>query len=135
MKFFIIIIPFIYNYIYLFNRKSKIFKVYRKWLFPFLCILLGLLYVILPPDSNGTERTIEIWAFFTPFIFTIYLSLSSLLSKYFNHRDFILYLRYSDEIDYLKPKKSNAKSLDKFISYFSIFFILFLPFIILLFKK
>jgi hypothetical protein len=35
----------------------------------------------------------------------------------------------------LKPKNSNAKSLDKFISYFSIFFILFLPFIILLFKK
>lgn len=135
MKFFIIIVPFIYNYIYLFNRKFKIFKGYRKWLFPFLCILLGLLYASLVSDSNDTERTIQIWAFFTPFIFTIYLSLSTLLSKYFNHRDFILYLRYSDEIDYLKPKNSNAKSLDKLISYSAIFLILFLPFMILLFIK
>lgn len=135
MKFFIIIVPFIYNYIYLFNRKFKIFKGYRKWLLPFLCILLGLLYASLVSDSNDTERTIQIWAFFTPFIFTIYQSLSTLLSKYFNHRDFILYLRYSDEIDYLKPKNSNAKSLDKLISYSAIFLILFLPFMILLFIK
>ena len=133
MKFLIIILPFIYNYIYLFYRKSNLFKGYKKWLIVFTYLAIGAIYNSQISHTNNSERLIQIWSFFTPLIFTLYISLCTFISKQINNRDFKLHLRYSNEIDYLNPKKANSKTADKIISYTAIFLVLFLPFLITIF--
>ena len=133
MKFLVIILPFIYNYIFLFFRKSKLFKGYNKWFIVFTYLAIGSIYNSLISHRNNEERIIQIWAFFTPLIFTLYISLCTFISKRINNRDFKLHLRYSNEIDYLNSKRENSKTTDKIISYTAIFFVLFLPFIVTIF--
>ena len=105
MKFLIIILPFIYNYIYLFYRKSNLFKGYKKWFIVFTYLAIGSIYNSLISHENNAERIIQIWAFFTPLIFTFYILLCTMISKKINNRDFKLHLRYSKEIDYLNQKE------------------------------
>ena len=133
MKFLIIILPFIYNYIYLFYRKSNLFKGYKKWFIVFTYLAIGSIYNSLISHENNAERIIQIWAFFTPLIFTFYILLCTMISKKINNRDFKLHLRYSKEIDYLNPKRANSKTTDKIISYTAIFLVLLLPFFITIF--
>lgn len=133
MKFVIFILPFAYNFLYLFNRKSNLFKGYRKWSIVSLYLMTGLIYIILKSQINNSDKILEIWSFFTPLIFTTYLSLSTFISKQIYNRDFKLFLMYSNEIDYLNPRKSKSKPLDKIISYFALILIFILPFFITIF--
>ena len=133
MKFLVIILPFIYNYIFLFYRKSNLFKGYKKWFIVLTYLAIGSIYNSQISYKNNGERIIQIWAFFTPLIFTLYISLCTFISKRINNRDFKLHLRYSNEIDYLNPKRANSKTTDKIISYTAIFLALFLPFLVTLF--
>ena len=133
MKFLVIILPFVYNFIFLFYRKSNLFKGYNKWFIAFSYLIVGAIYNSIISHTNNFERILQIWSFFTPLIFTFYISSCTFISKQISNRDFKLHLRYSSEIDYLNPKKANSKTTDKIISYTAIFLVLFLPFIITFF--
>jgi len=110
-----------------------LFKGYKKWVIVFSYLIIGSVYNSQISHTNNSERLIQIWAFFTPLIFTLYISFCTFISKIINNRDFKLHLRYSNEIDYLNPKQSNTKTTDKVISYTAIFLVLFLPFLITIF--
>lgn len=133
MNFIIIVFPFIYNFLYLFNRKSNLFKDYKKWIFVISYCIIGIGFYLINENNDETEKSLLTWQFFTPMLFTIYLSTCSVLSKEILNRDFKLFLRYSDEINYQNPKKSKAKLLDKLFSYLAIVLVIVLPLIILIF--
>lgn len=133
MNFFLLILPFFYNYIYLYYRKSKIFKGYKKWCIIIAYFIIGIIFKNEISHTNHSMQLILNWSFATPLIFTFYISLCTFVSKRINNRDFKLYLRFSNEIDDLKPRKTKSKTTDKIISYTAIFLVLLLPYLIVIF--
>ena len=133
MKFLVIIIPFVYNFIFLFYRKSNLFKGYNKWFIAFSYIIVGTIYNSIISHTNNFEQILQTWSFFTPLIFTLYILSCNFISKQINNRDFKLHLRYSNDIDYLNTKKTTSETTDNIISYTAIFLVLFLPFLVTIF--
>lgn len=134
MKIYLIILPYLYNFIFLFNRKKIFFNDYKKWIFVLIYASIGIFFYLYNIDGNiDFQNLLFYWSFLTPLIFTLYIYISTKISIKILNRDFKLYLRFSSEIDYINLKKNkNIKFIDKIISYSCLILIMVLPFLILL---
>jgi hypothetical protein len=135
MKTYLIILPYLYNFIFLLNRKKKFFNDYKKWIVVLIYASIGIFFYLYNTDKNiDFQNLLFYWSFLTPLIFTLYIYISTKISFKILNRDFKLYLRFSSEIDYINIKKNkNIKFIDKIISYSCLILIMVLPFLILFF--
>jgi len=111
-------------FLFLYTRKSKWFPSKIKWLASIILILLGTSGFILTPIADN-ENILLYWGLCVPFISYSFDRLFKYICEKKYNRDFILWLKNSDEIDdSIFGKNPHVKPLDKLFSVAMIFIIM-----------
>ena len=104
------------SFFFLYTRKKKWAKPKMRWLVCSGLFVIGLVGLIMNPISNE-ENIMLFWGLCVPIVYYSIDRLFRLLSFKIYDRDFILWLRWSDEIDdSLFGKNPHVKAYDRLFS-------------------
>ena len=104
------------SFFFLYTRKKKWANPKRRWLICSGLFVIGLVGLILTPITNG-DNVMLFWGLCVPIAYYSLDRLFRLLSLKIYDRDFILWLRWSDEIDdSLFGENPHVKAYDRLFS-------------------
>ena len=105
------------SFFFLYTRKKEWMKPSFVWLICIGLLLVGV-FGFLNSEYESRNKLIMFYGFCVPVIYWTFDRIFKKISLKMHKRDFILYLRYSDEInDQLNGKNQHVKSSDKLFSF------------------
>ena len=104
------------SFFFLYTRKKKWANSKRRWLICSVLFVIGLVGLLLTPVTNR-DNVMLFWGLCVPIVYYSIDRLFRLLSFRIYERDFILWLRWSDEIDdSLFGKNPHIRAYDRLFS-------------------
>lgn len=131
-----ILLPFILNFVLLFNRKKKWVKSKYRWTLVAFMFLIALVLYLTNLYKVYQIPQLILWSFMTPLIFSLINYAFKIMSYNIHNRDLYLWIRGSTEIDsYSLSGGKHVKASDRVFSMILLFLVIFLPIIGILILK
>jgi hypothetical protein len=125
-----VIIPYLINFILLYNRKKNWAKGKNRWFGVSVLFLTGLVILLIVKEPEINKYKFVVWGIMTPFIFSVIDYIFKNLSFSLHDRDLYLWLRGSSDIDDSKLSGGkHVRASDRIFSMIMLFTVIFLPFI------